>query len=497
MKRTITYLLIFLTLGIQFSCEEWLELVPPQGLIREEFWKTKEDVEAIVMGAYETFAGMNGELFKYGEMRADMVKWDNNVDDDERKIMDGIIYPDNDMCNWEDFYKVINYCNEVIKNAPAVQKIDNTFSDYQKEGLIAEAKFLRGLSFFYLVRLYKDVPFTLEPNENDDADFYLEKTDGDQILEAIVEDLKISRPFATTEGYQTQNERKGRATKAAFDALLADISLWLFNYEECIEHANKIIFPETIESEESTIVLMPPGQWFEMFYPGNTLEGIFEFQFDASLNQQNSTANLTSRYSLQYDPSQKAIEMFSKEFASELYRGEDSSIKKYSDTDWIIWKYIGRVADGATTRTGSDYSSCNWIVYRYADVLLMKAEALSQLEDFAGAQQIIDLIRERAYVPSPILPYSKPAFEDAIMQERALEFAFEGKRWFDILRMGRRNNFSRKSKLIEVVVQNVPSTQKRILATKLTNPDGWYLPIHEDELERNKNLVQNPYYKNF
>ena len=60
--------------------------------------------------------------------------------------------------------------------------------------------------------------------------------------------------------------------------------------------------------------------------------------------------------------------------------------------------------------------------------------------------------------------------------------------------MGRRNNYSRKSKLIEIIVKNVPSTQKRIIATKLTNPLGWYFPIYDDELERNINLEQNPYY---
>ena len=60
--------------------------------------------------------------------------------------------------------------------------------------------------------------------------------------------------------------------------------------------------------------------------------------------------------------------------------------------------------------------------------------------------------------------------------------------------MGRRNDYSRKDKLIEIIVANVPSTQKRILATKLTNPLGWYMPIRETEIERNLNLVQNPYY---
>ncbi len=98
----------------------------------------------------------------------------------------------------------------------------------------------------------------------------------------------------------------------------------------------------------------------------------------------------------------------------------------------------------------------------------------------------------------PLKPtYSPEAFEDMILEERARELAFEGKRWFDLLRMGRRNDFQRKGKLIEFIIQNVPSTQKLLLTIKLTNPGGWYLPIAEDELNRNFNLVQNPYYAGY
>jgi hypothetical protein len=188
------------------------------------------------------------------------------------------------------------------------------------------------------------------------------------------------------------------------------------------------------------------------------------------------------------------LQYFAKEFASELTRGEDASIAKIGEDNYIIWKYVGRSPDGKTTRSGSDQRSCNWVVYRLADVLLMKAEALSQLERFSEALEIINQIRDRAGVPELNIPNSAVAFEDAILEERALELAFEGKRWFDLLRMGRRNDFARKSKLIEIIVSNVPSTQKRILATKLTNPLGWYLPVYESELERNKALIQNPYY---
>lgn len=483
----IRFILLFVALTMQFSCSNYLELIPPGGLVREEFWKTKEDVQAVLMGAYQSFAALDGDLFIYGEARGDMVKADYNLGGSERNLMESNIYPDNWLCNWDKFYKVINYCNDVLKNAPEVQKIDKTFTEFQLKGLMAEAIWLRSLNYFYLVRLFKDVPLVLEPSESDKVDFYLPVTKGEDILATLVKDLDEYRVFAT-DGYKTLDEVKGRATKAAFDALLADISLWSFNYDKTIEYCNRLL-------ANKDIVLMPGTRWFELYYPGNSLESIFEFQFDDKYNQKNGTYGKTNRYSYAWDPSQRAVELFARKYAVELTRGEDASIAKLGEDDYLIWKYVGRAPDGKTERFGFDQNSANWIVYRLADIYLMKAEALSQQNKFNEAAILLNKIRERANMPALVLGNSPIIFEDAIMDERALEFAFEGKRWFDLLRMGRRNDFSRKDKLVETIIKNVPSTQKRILSAKLTNPLGWYLPIYKGEIERNKNLVQNPYYK--
>ena len=488
MRNKVKIITLIAVITVTSGCSDWLNLIPPQGLIREEFWQTKEDVHAVVMGAYESFAQMDDRLFKYGELRADMIIGDVNQSLDEQKVAESNIYPDNWLCNWAQFYTVINYCNEVIKNAPLVQDRDDTFTDYILQSYLSEVYFLRSLAYFYLVRIYRDVPFVTEPTETDDADVYQAKIDGEDLLRLLIPELEEARKYATTDGYQTPEEIKGRVTKVAIDALMADISLWLFEYEAVITYAERI---------EASIeyVLVPPAKWFAIFYPGDALEGMFEFQFEEQLNQPNKMYGLTRRYSYNYDPSQKAIEMFGLEFGNnEQKRGGKSSIAKFGDDDWGIWKYVGRAADGITERTGSDQRSCNWVVYRLADVLLMKAEALSQLSRFNESLEIINDIRYRAGVPGLSLPDSPVAYEDAILQERALELAFEGKRWFDLVRMGRRNDYSRKSKLIEIIVSNVPSTQKRILATKLTNPLGWYMPIAESEIERNPNLIQNPYY---
>jgi hypothetical protein len=487
MRKKMKYLIVVLMVFTQISCNDWLELIPPGGLIREEFWKTKADVDAVLMAAYSSFSTMDRNLFLYGELRGDMLQAGSSLGGSEKMIMENNIYPDNGFTNWATFYKVINYCNEVIVNAPLVQEIDNTFTDYQMQGLVSEAYFLRSLAYFYLVRIYNQVPLVLEPSESDDIDFYVKKETEETVLNQIIKDLEGNRAFAPSESFKTLKENKGRASKAAFDALLADIALWRFDYDNVIKYTDQII-------STKKFVLMPSGRWFELFYPGNSLESIMEFQFDGNLQQRNGTYGLTNRNSNQYKPSQKALEMLSFEYVNELVRGEDASIRKYGEDDFIIWKYVGQAPDGQSERSGSDQYSCNFILYRYADVLLMKAEALSQKEQYNQAFALISEIRDRAGMGVISIANSPTAYEDAILQERAIELSYEGKRWFDLLRMGRRNNYARKDKLIEIIVSNVPSTQKRILATKLTNPQGWFLPIYEKEIERNKNLVQSPYY---
>lgn len=486
MKRKITYIIIAVVMMVPFGCNNWLELMPPSGLTRDEFWQTKEDVEAILMGAYSSFSSLNNLLFIHGEVRADLVDDDTNTDQAIRNMMNGNIYPDNWLSNWENFYKVINYCNEIIKNAPAVQDIDKTFTNYQLKGYMSEAYFLRSLTYFYLVRIYNDVPFTVSPSETDNSEFYIPKTKSDSILNYIKTDLLEARKYLA-DNYITTMEIKGRASKEACEALLADIALWQFDYEAVIEHVTNIEMSDKIE-------LMPSARWFENFYPGNSLESIFELQFDERQNQRNALYDLTNVNSRNIDPSQIAIEMFARKYSNEPFRGEDFSIRKNSDTDFTIWKYVGLAPDGRTTRPSNLQYTANLIIYRYADVLLMKAEALSQVGRYEQALDYLNVVRFRAQVGTANIQSTKEAYEDAILDERARELAYEGKRWFDLVRMGRRDNYARKDKLVEVIIRNVPSTQKRILSSKLTNPLGWYMPIYKTELEKNINLEQNPYY---
>ena len=483
-KRALKITAAILCMGILVSCSEWLELVPPDGLVRDEYWKSKEDVQATLMGAYQQLARLDERMFIYGELRGDLIMDDENTPRAERNIMEGDIFPDNTLSSWMDFYAVINYCNNVLKYAPIVFEADPTFSEYQRSGYEAEALFLRSLTYFYLVRTFRDVPLILEASESDGVNFYQPVSPADEVLDVIKADLRQAR-LQVTEDYGSLEKNKGRATRAAILSLLADIALWEFEYQDCIKYVEEV--------EAMGFDIVPALRWYEIFYPGNSAEGIFELQFDESRDQPNSLYDKTY-FERNYLASLTAVELLDKSISNELYRGDGS----INPSTRKIWKYAGASGDGGrTSRAGLEASSANWIVYRMADLLLMKAEALSQIERYDEALVIMNYLREKRGMSLLEVSASPEAFEDAIMEERARELAFEGKRWFDLLRLGRRNDYQRKNKLIEIIIEKVPSSQKLVLAAKLTNPWGWYLPIQDGEIERNYKLKQNPYYAGY
>jgi len=488
MKMKRTKQIILLTLMLAFSsCEGFLDLIPPDGLVKDEYWQSKEDLEATLMGAYQKFASLDKRLFVLGEIRGDMIIQDDNIQLHERMIMNGNIYPDNSYCNWVGFYAVINFCNYVLKYAPLIRENDPTFTEYQMKGYEAEALFLRSLAYFYLVRTFRNVPLILEASESDGVDFYQPASEAATVLDHIKADLVEARLFATA-SYPTLEDNKGRATKAAINALLADICLWNFEYEECIAYVEAV--------EDEGFVPVTPAFWFDIFYPGNSLESIFEFQFDQGLDQANTTYNATFYFDF-FKGSEKALELF--ETSDVTKRGIEyiRGLGSLREEDQKIWKYSGSAGDSRSLRSGSEQYSCNWIIYRMADLVLMKAEALSQIGRYDEALTIVNDLRRNRQVDPVSADYTANEFEDLIMEERMIELAFEGKRWFDMLRLGRRNNYRRKAVFISLAIENVPSTQKLVLASKLVNPWGWYLPVYFDELERNRNLVQNPYYAEY
>lgn len=493
MKKYFLCTTVFLTALLSFTgCEKWLEVEPDQGLIISEYWKSKEDVEATLMAAYRNFALLDESLFLYGELRADMISAGSNIQLNEDRIIRSNITADNELCRWDGFYKVIHHCNLVLEHSDRVMEIDPNFTIVMLRSFQAEALFLRSLAYFYLVRVFKDVPLVLSSSETDDVDFFIPKSESSVILDTLVSNLQLAGSrISRTRDYGSEQANRGRASWAAINALLADIYLWNFEYGKCIETIQQI-------EDLNKYVLMSSANWFSIFYPGNSLESIFEFQFNQSINLINNTYHITYGTN-RFNVSSFALELLNPQ-TGEIIRGNGSvclTFNLHSNKNAeFIWKYCGANPDGRSVRPASDNFSANYIIYRLADLKLMKAEALSHLGMYDEAFAIINEIRIRAGAPVYVSLNNTPtSFEDAILNERARELAYEGKRWFDLLRMGRRNNYARRDIFIEIMIRNVPATQKRILATRLIDPMGWYMPIHQEDIERNRVLTQNSYYQ--
>ena len=245
----ITCLLLVLT-GFT-SCKKWLELKPQNGIVREDFWKTKEQVAAAVTGIYASLlaspSGTNNAdrplaeyLWIWGEARADMVIPATNISPEELEMVNVNMLSTNNLINWRALYRTINYCNTVIELAPGVLSLDQTFTQTQLDASLSEALAIRALMYFYLVRSWGDVPLKLNATISDQDIVAIAKSRQDSVLNQIVADLKKAETGAVFT-YNNKAADKGRITKYTINAILADVYLWMEKYPESVAECNKII----------------------------------------------------------------------------------------------------------------------------------------------------------------------------------------------------------------------------------------------------------------
>jgi starch-binding outer membrane protein, SusD/RagB family len=100
MKQKVLKYYLILLIVLFGGCSDWLDILPPDGLVIDEYWQTKEDVQSVLMGAYGHFASMSEQLFIYGELRADLLAEGTTLPDEQRQIVRGNIFPENSLTNW-------------------------------------------------------------------------------------------------------------------------------------------------------------------------------------------------------------------------------------------------------------------------------------------------------------------------------------------------------------------------------------------------------------
>lgn len=474
-KLWFTVLIAFLLLH---SCSEWLDLFPEDALVSDEFWMSQEDVESVMNNTYGVLSGDVKNLLLRGELRGGLLSEGLNIPSNAARILAGDITETNDLASWTSLYKVINGANLILKYAPDVLERDPSFSILELNQILSEARFLRALSYFYLVRTFKEVPLLLEPYTTDEQDYYPAKSDEETILNQVLADLNDALDDAVT-SFDAVEYNKGRATRYAVHALLADVYLWKDDFSQAIYHCDQVI-----ESEH--FALLGAENWFQNFYPGNSNSSIFEIQFSKKWG---TTPGLYETFSYQksrqYTINPRILELFEPGDV----RGLDAT---YSTNNMEIWKYVGVNPE---EERGDALNDNNFIVYRLADIVLMKAEALIEMDNYDDALVLMNEIRLKRGISEIDAEPTRQAFEDLLLDERAREFVAEGKQWFDLIRIGQRDNYRRKQRVINSLILNAPADVILSLQVKFQNPYSWYLPIHRDELQINLNLEQNPYYQ--
>ena len=509
MKKILICLVIVGTGLLNSGCNDWLDVLPKNEQVAPDYWKTKEQVEEVLSQGYSYMRTTVPSLIYWGELRGGSIYAYSGSE--QQKLQNFQLTASSSMCRWSAFYQILNIANSIIKYAPEVHGQDETYTEAAMNSHMAEAYFMRAWVNFTLVRNYKEAPLVLEPYVTDSYPFNIAKSSEETILVQIKEDIKTALASGAAKEFYDDDTwagaTKGRITKWALYALMADVCLWSEDYENCIEYVDLLI---NSDSSHRPAFMADSEQWFTIFNPGNSNESIFEINFDV-LTYNQPIENSPSAY---FTYSTSARLQYSLAMCSRLWdettTSNESSVRAsggaYKDLEegaasqhnlFCIWKYQGY---GYMSPGYRDQQDANWILYRMADVLLMKAEALAWQGGTANFQAAIDLInrvRTRANVAElnvNINDVTEESMLRYVLEERDIELAAEGKRWYDLVRFGKSKGYKYQNAFVDLIVANNASASSQWLRSVLKNTYAWYLPIPQDDIERNLLLTQNPYY---
>lgn len=531
------------------SCGDYLTLVPLNDVVLENFWTEKSDVESVLLGAYAALETSDCiiRMSMWGEMRSDNIIAGTSTPNDILQITKDNILETNSYTSWKCFYDVINRANTVLYYAPEVQKIDPNYQETELLSNLAEAKAIRDLCYFYLIRAYKEVPYVTRPSIDDEESFVVPASSFDYILHELIADLDAVKDDAS-DRFQKEEANTGRITRAAIYAMLADMYLWDQNYDKCIECCEKVLqikmkdYKELKEEEgaDCTVEVIKGiplikattgsknagNSYNEIFGEGNSFESLFELTFMDNQSTSNSFVNsyygsrnttvgyLAANSELFMNVAGGSNKIFAKydgRYLEDMLESSSSyAIRKYvvSSTSYDLVS-ASSSDPKADTQSRNDNNIPNWIVYRLTDVMLMEAEAYVQKAktDEANQQALFEKAFQRVVAINnrainypdngDTLKYatysgSVKTMEELVLLERRRELLFEGKRWFDLQRVALRDGDTKRliTWVISKYTENVSAVR-----IKLADMDAIYFPYSKDEIKINPTLKQNPVYE--
>ncbi len=485
------------------ACEkDLLEQPNPNAPTTDQFWKTQDDA---IKGVFASYSGLQQFACYYRSWHFMAHRSDESYSQSpfvELANFTRFITPDNNFFissfAWNDYYRTIYRTNQVITRVPGIQ-MDATL----RSRLIAEARFVRALSYFDLVYFFGNVPLlTIEPVVTTRAPQATIAEGEAQIiadLQAAITDLPLASAYSAAD--------KGRASKGSAQALLAKVYMHQGKYSEA-----SAVFNEIISSNQYSLV----PNYLDNFTATNenNSESVFEVQFTGAVlevgqGQDNASASEShDRPNFFGPPGPTFSDVQPRRWLLDAYNEftvsnptridprRDISIihagnpdmfygRTFAQWGWNPNQQYWRKYLNDRTRTDENFTSgINHRVIRYADVLLMQAEALTELGRQAEALPLVNLVRQRVDLAPITGTLSQAATRQLIRSERAKELSGEGTRWFDILRWGLMDT---PAGIAELTTRDSDFTNFRLGVSKL-------LPIPQRDLDIDPNLKQNPGY---
>jgi starch-binding outer membrane protein, SusD/RagB family len=492
MKRNILILAMMLFVTVLTSCDDFLDKTPLDSVGAESELNEK-DALALVNSAYQPLQWP--KIYNMRIWTMDIVAGNSNVGGgggtDGIETIDLANFAANStnfaaLDLWRGPYPGILRCNIVLQKVPNIDMDANL-----RNRILGEAYFLRAHYYFILVRVFGDVPLQTEPLVAG-SDLNQARTPKAQVYEQIISDCENAIKMLPVKSSYSSKDL-GRACKEAAECMLAKVYLTLgTDYQKVVDLCKDI---EDIGYDLSTM------NYADNFNPkiNNGAESLFEVQYTGLTDFDfRSNDNQSCWLSTYMGPRNSGWvggswgwEHVTKEFVDSyeegdlrkdvtiLYKGCPQFDGKDYDPSWSLTGY--NVRKFLVSKTiASDYNNnpANFVVYRFADVLLMKAEALNELGETAKAQVPLNIVRKRAGL-SDITTMDKAKMKEIIIHERRMELAFEGHRWFDMIRL--ENGDYAVNFLKSIGKANV--TKNRLL-----------YPIPQDEIDANPNMKQNPGY---
>jgi len=453
--RKFKYIILFLAVAILGSCE--LDMQPESELTYNGFWDSEEAARAAHVGIFSKYRDYSYKLWQMGELRSDI--WGGNTIESpsgqsliDNNISTTIVH----FGNWANFYGLLHYVNDFVMNAPNVPFADE--ADFNH--LMGQVYGVRAQIYYTMLKAWGEVPITTEPLlEVDLEKLKKSRSPKGEVMNQIKDDIAKSLEFFGSDNSKWDGKNV-YWSKAATLTLKGDVYLW----------SGKVLGGGNSDFTDAKNALEQIDDhaivsFSELWGEGNEFNNEFIFAFDYQQDQASnfygnftgravdiaglfdgsgeSLADLVVNGASRFGPTDKTnlliddLDDSRRGTFTKLYDDGANHIPYVANNPSykgaILNKFLGIIGDD-----GSRFNYNNVPLYRYADVVLLLAEAKNQLDEDPSVE--INLIRERAYGDDfsghEYVNGSKVENAQAILDERYKEFIGEGKRWWDLVRAG-------------------------------------------------------------